>query len=374
MNAHHRTGQHTGREMRSTFYLVPLFLSALGCGERCAHPKQGPEVRPVIAPPIQVLAFDDAYTPVAFRPTAGRHALVFNQGFEMKLTMRAIPLGETLAIFDDPCLGADAAAFSPDGSMLATQGGAAAPRGKQEGATALWKADNGALLKILAQNRWQRGGALAFAPDGKRLAALGPNRRVQVFDLGRFRLDKAFGGDDGQSGALAFTADGTKLAWSGNDSHLHLYDFGLNDFLNGAPTADWIRGAPAADNERRFKTLAASLDGGLFASAGGRVKLERIELWDQATGNKVGDLFGHADAVCQVAFRQDSRILASISRDKTIRLWDPRRRELLHTITLPGAGQALAYSPDGRYIAAAFYDEKTGGKIGVWDLGGDPTK
>jgi WD40 repeat protein len=59
--------------------------------------------------------------------------------------------------------------------------------------------------------------------------------------------------------------------------------------------------------------------GTLLASAG---QDKTVRLWDVKTGQPVGTLAGHTDAVNSVAFHPAGTLLASASQDKTIRLWD----------------------------------------------------
>src|SRR5258706_3323683 len=69
-----------------------------------------------------------------------------------------------------------------------------------------------------------------------------------------------------------------------------------------------------------YTTLLLSPDGGLLASAS-RDKI--IKLWDPHTGEHLRTLEGHSSFVTSVAFSPDGGLLASASEDKTIKLWDP---------------------------------------------------
>src|SRR5262249_50273293 len=77
-------------------------------------------------------------------------------------------------------------------------------------------------------------------------------------------------------------------------------------------------------------------------------------------------LGGHLDNVVGVAFSRDGRRLASVSRDKTGKVWDAATGQ--DQLTLRGHVASLtgvAFSPDGGRIASSSWDET----VRVWDAG-----
>ncbi|CAI7644574.1 unnamed protein product [Penicillium viridicatum] len=136
---------------------------------------------------------------------------------------------------------------------------------------------------------------------------------------------------------------------------------------------DWIcRGPSVEDNwSTELQTLeghsevvysvAFSQDGRLLAS-GSRDKT--IKLWDPATGALKHTLEEHSDPVCSVAFSPDGWLLASGSEDKTIKLWDPATGALQHN--LEGHSdivESVDFSPDGRLLASGSHDQT----VKLWD-------
>lgn len=74
-------------------------------------------------------------------------------------------------------------------------------------------------------------------------------------------------------------------------------------------------------------------------------------------------LEGHTDAVYSVAFNSDGDMLASKSKEGTIKIWNPTTRQLVSTIHT-NAGGGIVFSPDGRLLASG--DEK-GKVVNLWN-------
>ena len=111
-----------------------------------------------------------------------------------------------------------------------------------------------------------------------------------------------------------------------------------------------------------ISSVAFSPDGKLLASAS---RDQTVKLWDVASGKELRTLAGHSLSVTAVAFSPDGKTLASVSWDKTIKLWDVVRGEVLRSRTAHlDKISSVAFSPDGKIIASGSVD----GKIALWNV------
>jgi WD40 repeat protein/serine/threonine protein kinase len=78
-------------------------------------------------------------------------------------------------------------------------------------------------------------------------------------------------------------------------------------------------------------------------------------------------LRGHGDQVYGVAFSPDAKLLASTSWDRTVKIWHAKTGELIRSLSLPGYGFRVAFSPDGRQVASATGEWNRPFQIKVWN-------
>ncbi|KAJ1917412.1 hypothetical protein H4219_003223 [Mycoemilia scoparia] len=90
---------------------------------------------------------------------------------------------------------------------------------------------------------------------------------------------------------------------------------------------------------------------GTYLAAG--LTNQYIRVWSISSGQTI-DLAGHYERVDQVCWNpQDPNILASASADKSIKLWDIRKKQPFASIKTGGQSFSLRWSDDGKYIVTA---------------------
>jgi WD40 repeat protein len=106
--------------------------------------------------------------------------------------------------------------------------------------------------------------------------------------------------------------------------------------------------------------------------SGTRVALSALgepAVWirDAASGALIHEMIGHAFRVSALAFSPDGKLVASVSRDGALVLWDAEAGVEATRLT-PQAGPLtdVAFSPDGRLLAAS----TESGRVLVWDRSG----
>ncbi len=250
----------------------------------------------------------------------------------------------------------DQAAFSPDGTRIATV--------SQDGSYRVWDASTGKeLLNLSGDLPWatkpygySRTSKALFTRDGTRLITLnqsaGGGAIVKTWDVVSGKqlqaVSLAVPADKATSNALS--PDGTRMAFGSFDNIATLWDLATGQLL-----------LTLQGHTNAVPNVVFSPDGSRIATASAD---NTAKIWDAATGNLLLTLSGHAQTVVGLAFSPDGTRIATAGFDSTGKVWDARTGKEL--VTLYGHTNFLtdiAFSPDGKRVATVSFDRKAI----VWD-------
>ncbi|NEO87245.1 MAG: WD40 repeat domain-containing protein, partial [Spirulina sp. SIO3F2] len=253
-----------------------------------------------------------------------------------------------------------AIAWSPDGQLLATGGGA--------GQLKLWDAPVQHCLQTQAAHAGILWG-LAWRPDGKQLATGGADRLIKLWDTHTWTVVQERPTEKKLPiTRLAWSPDGQQLAIASIDFSVHIWDLSTGDYrcifqgqkswvLDLAWTADsqtlmltgdvgnvqfWRRNGglqaePFSIGQQVCWSMQLLANGQLLTSS------ERglIQLWDLANPEPLATLTGHRGPVAALVLSANQQLVASSSHDGTIRLWDLAAQTCLGVMQSPRPYEGL---------------------------------
>jgi WD40 repeat protein/serine/threonine protein kinase len=251
-------------------------------------------------------------------------------------------------------------AFSPDGRLLASGAGTPSDSVGTDGELKLWDTQTGRELRDLRGHITVF--ALAFSPDGRRLASAGEDHTIKLWDPATGKEVLTLRGHIGMVRSLAFSPNGRQLLSASHDLTVRGWDAtpvqGQAD-----PAYLTLRGHRGA-----VETVIFSPDGRSLASAG---RDENVKIWDRWTGQErmtFSDPNGAA-----LAFSPDGRWLVSEnSKDPILKIRETTTWKVIRTIKQPGMHwyHRVAFSsPDGKLLAVGGISERVDRLISIWDTG-----
>jgi WD40 repeat protein len=239
--------------------------------------------------------------------------------------------------------GAWSLVISPDGSRVASVGG--------NGIIRLNTLQGVDVLSFRGEHKHLRANAVAFSPDGRRLAGAFDDGAVKLWDATTGRELRSFFVHDDDVDCVAFSPDGTRLALAGKDHAVTIWD------LHEERALFQLIGHTAGVDR-----IAFSPDGSRVVSASDD---RTIKIWDARTGARRSSLDGHENNALGLCYHPDGKRIVSGAWDHTLRIWDARTRTKILTLTgHTEPVRSVVLSPDGTIAASASSDHT----IKLWDL------
>jgi WD40 repeat protein len=192
---------------------------------------------------------------------------------------------------------------------------------------------------------------LAFAPDGKTLAAVGgaPAQRgvVELYRWPEGKLLYRVSPHRDLIYAVDWQADSAAFATASGDRTA-----GIHDAASGK-TLRTLEG----HSRSVLAVVFLPGDAGLVTAGSD----ESLRLWDAGSGKALRSLANHTRPVHDLAVRpggdgKTPPLIASASDDRTVRLWQPTLGRLVRFVRLESAPLALAWTADGTTLLAACKD------------------
>ena len=249
--------------------------------------------------------------------------------------------GQALAVLTGHTLSIETVVFAPDSRHLASGG--------TDGNVCLWDIESGEVQATLEGHEENMRG-LAFSFNGNQLLSGSDDRTVRLWDV--------------KSGGVLITISHssgvTGVAFSPNGKWLAFCDINGTVYLRDAASGEALATLNSDTNQVNYdRTVVFSPSSKQILSYG----IGPIKTWDAESGKPLATLQHNSD-VSVIAFSPDGKLLAAACEDETFWLWDAHTGEALTTIHHSDLGGAIAFSPDSKLLALGCDD----GGIWLWDV------
>jgi WD40 repeat protein len=210
---------------------------------------------------------------------------------------------------------------------------------------------------------------ISYSPDGTRLMTINWKGEIRMWDvipaekLFEFRLPSSF---------VTFSLDGSKLITSTSYNEIiQIWDAvtgrELEQFLSSGAVStaslspDAIRFLTSIEQQRNLHSPGLELTSCEFSPTGQTIACNwdsrtsrGLGVWDAITGEVIIESIneGNGSPIYPVSFSPDGTTILTIFNNESIKLWDATTGEFLRALVNTSNALDVAFSSDGRYIAA----------------------
>ena len=199
--------------------------------------------------------------------------------------------------------------------------------------------------------------SLAFSPNGTRVAIVGDDNSLQVFDAATGEKLQSLSGHTSGINAAAFSPDGLQVVSGGEDNLVRVWQERTGSIL------------------RTFDTVHTDVINAIAYSPDGSKVITGSDdntaiLWDSGSGEVQRIFLGHTGSINAVVFTPDGSQVLTGSSDNTVRLWNISSGKTVNIYDQQTASiNALTISPNG----VTFLLADDNGMVAEWNiLSGEP--
>ncbi len=245
------------------------------------------------------------------------------------------------------------AAFFPGGKRILTAA--------VDNTVRFWDVASGTEMSRLENTG--RSAAMALSPDGKRILTGSDDKDTDVQQADRMRTAKLWDAETGKLVKLlsSHKYEVTAVAFSPDGKWLFTGD------ANGRGT---LWNAESLEEVRRLHSHTGKLTAAVFLADGSRLLTasndKTVAQWDLASGKELQPLIlKHPEGVLSLAVVPRTRQALTSCGDRSVRLWDLDKAQVIGTLPVDDDTNAVAVSADGRNALTVNSEERT---VRLWDL------
>jgi WD40 repeat protein len=256
-------------------------------------------------------------------------------------TITDIPTGKQTPIVAGPTGFILSAAFSSDSRTFVT--------GSQDGTTRVWSIDGRRIAEATGHST--EISAVSFSLDGRRFVT-GARDNARVWDAETGKQLAVFERQKGMVRTALFVADGSAVVTTSDDATAVVWN-----------TITGQQVATLAGHATNLKT-ARFLPGGTAVLTVGADRTARV--WQFREGpTAIRKYPGPTQKIDQAQYSRNGELIAAISQDGFVRIWDVKTGKLVEQIAnTTKSWNGVDFSPDGKLLA--FSSGKA--EVRVWDI------